>query len=293
VLQAETFGAKRATMHRQPRPHTKSLLPLHKSHARLLLSGKAPLLTDSHRHIQRARPPELAAVLRRQSTMAMVLGMVLGKIPVETPKHEVLHTGAGYEIRKYPPSIAAELTYDPKEMRGDPDGGFTVLANYIGVLGKPQNTKPEKIAMTAPVITTGSGSGGDGEKIAMTAPVITTGGGEPEPIAMTAPVITDDQQAPGKVTMQFLLPSKYTRVEEAPRPTDERVVIREVPERKFGVARFSGVATDRTVREKAKGLKAALEKDGYTIKGPFVLARYNPSFTLPPLRTNEVMFPVE
>jgi hypothetical protein len=175
--------------------------------------------------------------------------------------------------------------------------GFTVLASYIGALGKPQNTKPEKIAMTAPVITTGGGDGEGGdsaEKIAMTAPVITTGtGGEPEPVAMTAPVITDDQQAPGKVTMQFLLPSKYTKVEEAPRPTDERVVIREVPERKFGVARFSGVATDKTVREKAEGLKAALEKDGYAIKGPFVLARYNPPFTLPPLRTNEVMFPVE
>ncbi|TKW17751.1 hypothetical protein SEVIR_5G388400v4 [Setaria viridis] len=221
------------------------------------------------------------------------MGMVLGKITVETPKHEVLHTGAGYEIRRYPPCVAAEFTYDPKEWKGDPDGGFTVLANYIGALGKPQNTKPEKITMTAPVITSGAGDGeASSEKIAMTAPVITTGG-EPEPVAMTAPVITDDQQAPGKVTMQFLLPSKYAKAEDAPRPTDERVVIREVPERKYGVARFSGVAAEKTVREKAEGLRAALEKDGYTVKGPFVLARYNPPFTLPPLRTNEVMIPVE
>ncbi|RLN03836.1 heme-binding-like protein [Panicum miliaceum] len=222
------------------------------------------------------------------------MGMVLGRITVETPKHEVLHTGDGYEVRKYPPCVAAEFTYDPKEWRGDADGGFTVLANYIGALGKPQNTKPEKIAMTAPVITSGGGGEATSEKIAMTAPVISTGAGaEPEPVAMTAPVITDDQQAPGKVTMQFLLPSKYAKAEEAPRPTDERVVIREVPERKFGVVRFSGVAADRTVREKAEGLRVALEKDGYTIKGPFVLARYNPPFTLPPLRTNEVMIPVE
>jgi len=217
------------------------------------------------------------------------MGMVLGRITVETPKHEVLHAGDGYEVRKYPPCVAAEFTYDPKEWNGDADGGFTVLANYIGALGKPQNTKPEKIAMTAPVIT--SGGEAPSEKIAMTAPVITAAGAEP--VAMTAPVITDGQQAPGKVTMQFLLPSKYAKAEEAPRPTDERVVIREVPERKFGVVRFSGVAADKTVREKADGLRAALEKDGYTIKGPFVLARYNPPFTLPPLRTNEVMIPVE
>ncbi|KAL5228424.1 hypothetical protein ABZP36_016689 [Zizania latifolia] len=217
------------------------------------------------------------------------MGMVLGKITVETPKHEVVHTGSGYEVRKYPPCVAAEVTYDPAEMKGNRDGGFTVLANYIGALGRPQNTRPENIAMTAPVITSG-----EPENIAMTAPVITSG--EPEPMAMTAPVITSDGggQAGGKtITMQFLLPSKYTKVEEAPRPTDERVVLREVGERKYGVVRFSGLTGDKVVKEKTEGLKAALEKDGFTIKGPFVLARYNPPFTLPPLRTNEVMIPVE
>lgn len=216
------------------------------------------------------------------------MGMMLGKITVETPKYEVLHTGAGYEIRKYPPCVAAEVTYDPKEMKGDRDGGFTVLANYIGAFGSPQNTKPEKIAMTAP-------SGADEpEKVAMTAPVITTGGtAEPETVAMTAPVITAGDDQADKVTMQFLLPSKYTKAEEAPRPMDERVVLREEGERKYGVVRFSGLTGDKVAREKAEGLKAVLEKDGYTVKGPFVLARYNPPWTLPPLRTNEVMIPVE
>ena len=80
---------------------------------------------------------------------------------------------------------------------------------------------------------------------------------------------------------------------EAPRPTDERVVLRQVGERKYGVVRFSGLTGDKVVKEKAEWLKAALEKDGFTVKGPFVLARYNPPFTLPPLRTNEVMVPVE
>ncbi|VAH66197.1 unnamed protein product [Triticum turgidum subsp. durum] len=120
--------------------------------------------------------------------MGLAMGkLMLGKIIVETPKHEVLHAGDGYEIRKYPPCVAAEVTYDPKEMKGDRDGGFQVLANYIGAFGKPQNTKPEAIAMTAPVITS-SGGGGEAEPIAMTAPVITSS--EPEPVAMTVPVLT-------------------------------------------------------------------------------------------------------
>ncbi|XP_044977698.1 heme-binding-like protein At3g10130, chloroplastic [Hordeum vulgare subsp. vulgare] len=220
--------------------------------------------------------------------------LMVGKIIVETPKHEVVHTGDGYEIRKYPPCVAAEVTYDPKEMKGDRDGGFQVLANYIGAFGKPQNTKPaEAIAMTAPVITSSSSGSGEAEPIAMTAPVITSS--EPEPVAMTVPVLTAEgrEEQTGKVTMQFLLPSKYAKAVEAPRPTDERVVLREVPERKYAVVRFSGLAGDKVVAEKAEGLKAALHKDGHVVTGPFVLSRYNPPWTLPPLRTNEVMFPVQ
>jgi hypothetical protein len=146
--------------------------------------------------------------------------------------------------------------------------------------------------MTVPVITS-SGGGGKSEAIAMTVPVITSS--EPEPVAMTAPVITAEgrEEQTGKVTMQFLLPSKYGKVEEAPRPTDERVVLREVGERKYAVVTFGGLTGDKVVAEKVEGLKTALEKDGHAITGPYVLSRYNPPWTLPPLRTNEVMIPVE
>ncbi|XP_002879719.2 uncharacterized protein LOC9317622 [Arabidopsis lyrata subsp. lyrata] len=215
-----------------------------------------------------------------------IMGMVFGKIVVETPKYTVTKSGDGYEIREYPPAVAAEVTYDASEFKGDKDGGFQVLAKYIGVFGKPENEKPEKIAMTAPVITK------EGEKIAMTAPVITK---ESEKIVMTSPVVTKEGGEGGKkmVTMQFLLPSMYKKAEEAPRPTDERVVIREEGGRKYGVVKFSGTASDSVVSEKVKKLTSDLEKDGFKITGDFILARYNPPWTLPPFRTNEVMIPVE
>lgn len=198
------------------------------------------------------------------------MGMILGKITVETPKFEVLHSCPDYEIRRYSPSVVAEVTYDPKQLKGDRDGGFMILANYIGVLGQPQNSKPEKIAMTAPVIT-------------KTSP-------EPEKIAMTAPVIT---KGDGMVTMQFVLPSKYQKVDDAPKPTDERVVIKEEGEKKYAVVRFSGVASDKVVEEKVRKVKESLERDGHKGVGDFLLARYNPPWTLPPFRTNEIMIPVE
>lgn len=87
---------------------------------------------------------------------------------VETPDFELIQSTSDYEIRKYAPSVVAEVTYEPSQFKGNRDGDFSVLANYIGVLGNPQNTKPEKIAMTAPVIT-------KSEKIAIPAPCADTG----------------------------------------------------------------------------------------------------------------------
>ncbi|XP_027335345.1 heme-binding-like protein At3g10130, chloroplastic [Abrus precatorius] len=209
-----------------------------------------------------------------------LMGLVFGKISVETPKYEVIKSTSDYEIRKYEPSVVAEVTYDPSQFKGNKDGGFTVLANYIGALGNPQNTKPEKISMTAPVIT--KDHGGFGEKIAMTAPVVTKDGG-----------VGGEEGKNKMVTMQFLLPAMYRKAEEAPKPIDERVVIREEDERKYGVVKFGGVATDKVVKEKVEKLRMGLEKDGFKVVGDFLLARYNPPWTIPTFRINEVMIPVE
>ncbi|XVF76752.1 hypothetical protein PTKIN_Ptkin13bG0292000 [Pterospermum kingtungense] len=200
------------------------------------------------------------------------MGLIFGKITVETPKYEAVQSSADYEIRQYSPSVVAEVTYEPSEFKGNKDGGFSVLANYIGALGNPQNSKPEKIAMTAPVITKSPAS--ESEKIAMTAPVVTKGDNN-------------------NVTMQFVLPSMYKKAEEAPKPLDERVVIREEGERKYGVVKFGGVATDKVVEEKVENLRKSLEREGHKVIGQFLLARYNPPWTIPAFRTNEVMIPVE
>ncbi|KAG5060281.1 hypothetical protein JHK87_001310 [Glycine soja] len=213
------------------------------------------------------------------------MGLVFGKITVETAKYEVIKSTSEYEIRKYAPSVVAEVTYDPSQFKGNKDGGFMILANYIGAVGKPQNTKPEKIAMTAPVITKDSvgGGGSDGEKIAMTAPVVTKeGGGEGE-----------EGKRNKMVTMRFVLPAVYGKAEEAPKPTDERVVIREEGLRKYGVVKFGGVASEQVVRERVEKLRESLEKDGFKVVGDFLLGRYNPPWTIPAFRTNEVMIPVE
>lgn len=214
------------------------------------------------------------------------MGTVLGRISVETPKYKVLSKSPDYEIREYQPSVVAEVTYDPSQMSRGRDGGFMILANYIGAVGKPNNIKPEsqtegeKIAMTAPVITHESSP--QSQSIAMTAPV------------MTAEQTTDDESGHAKklVTMQFVLPSNYT-MENVPRPTDSRVSVKEVPMRKYGVVTFSGIADEALVQTMVQKLRKSLEDGGYQVTGDYVLGRYNPPWTLPFLRTNEVMLPLE
>ncbi|GLJ07351.1 hypothetical protein SUGI_0064960 [Cryptomeria japonica] len=191
------------------------------------------------------------------------MGTVIGKISAETPKYQVLAKGTDYEIREYEASIAAQVTYDPTQMKRGRDGGFMILAGYIGAVGKPNNVKPQKEQQ-------------EGEKIAMTAPVITQ----------------ESDDAKKMVTMQFILPSSYTG-ENVPRPNDSRVSIKEMPKRKYGVVTFSGVTDEGVVKNKVEKLRKSLEEDGYRVAGDYVLARYNPPWTLPFLRTNEIMLPVE
>lgn len=241
------------------------------------------------------------------------MGMFLGKISVETPKYTVLQEGIKYAIREYPPCIAAEVSYDPSSVRGGRDGGFMILAKYIGAFGSPANTKAAPGAADDVGGEKEEKSGA--EKIAMTAPVITTSS-EAEPIAMTAPVVTKEEiravSANGEseeeekgvegeeekkllTTMQFILPAKYTMA-TVPKPTDERVRLREVPGRIMAAITFSGVATESHTLKKLGALRTALQEEasGYRVTGDdHMLARYNDPFTPWFLRTNEVLVPVE
>ena len=72
------------------------------------------------------------------------------------------------------------------------------------VFGNPANEKNQAIAMTAPVITNGSG----GSTIAMTAPVLSTSN-----------------------LMSFILPSSIQDVAQAPVPLNPLVALRQIPQR--------------------------------------------------------------
>jgi len=200
------------------------------------------------------------------------------------PHYVVVHRAVDYEVRRYAPSIVAECNFGQGGWGKDDDGGpFGVLARYIGVFGTPENAWQSK--------------GGTAEPIAMTAPVIVSA---PEPIAMTAPVMVSAPEQGSAHTMAFVLPaSRFKTVAEAPRPTDPRVTLRQVPERLQAVRSYSWNFRPDSAKEQLAALLADLQTDRwpvtYTAAGhpEWQAAGYNPPFALPFLKRNEVLVSVE
>jgi SOUL heme-binding protein len=161
--------------------------------------------------------------------------------------------GDQMEVRRYRPVMVAEVTGLTQ------DRAFGLLFRYISGANRSQT----KIAMTTPVENRA-------EKIAMTSPVET-------------------ENAKGETVMRFFLPAGLTP-SKAPVPTDPAVRLVEQPERILAVFRFSGLASGLEAREQK--LREALSKSDYKPEGRAMMMFYDPPFTLPPLRRNELAITV-
>ena len=198
--------------------------------------------------------------------------LVFGKTGVAEPAFDVLLSRATskcpYEIRRYGTRFAIETEYS-----GQDGAGFRALAGYIGVGTSPQNDGGKSIAMTAPVVTEAINKKGTS-------------------IAMTAPVVTDTAQD-GNTRMQFILPAEYDDMSKIPKPTNPKVTLTEVKPQVGAVHKFSGWIKDDKGKSKVTQLVEQLKEDGVDIDekkalDSFLLWQYNPPFTIPNLRRNEV-----
>jgi effector-binding domain-containing protein len=109
-------------------------------------------------------------------------------------------------------------------------------------------------------------------------------------IAMTAPVQeTLGQERP---VMAFTMPSEYS-LEELPSPGDERVKLVSVPGRTVAAVSFSGWATGARVERYKRNLLKTLNEFDVEATGTPVLNQYNPPWTPPFMRRNEISVEVE
>jgi DNA gyrase inhibitor GyrI len=170
----------------------------------------------------------------------------------------------GIEIRDYEELVVVETVVDAA-YKAAGNQAFRKLFRYIS----GNNTTKTKIAMTTPVIADEA----QGEKVAMTAPVI------------------GEEQESGGWRYQFVLPSTYT-LETAPRPKDPSVKLAVIPERKVAVLRYAGTWKEKTMREKTRELQAWIEASEYEAASDPRSAGYDPPWTIPPLRRNEILIDI-
>jgi hypothetical protein len=178
----------------------------------------------------------------------------------EEPGFRVLADLGPVQIRQYSPRLAASVTVPGDEIAARA-AGFRRLARFI--FGA--NTGHSRVAMTAPVAQTSS-------NIAMTAPVAQTPG-------------------PGGWTITFYMPAKYT-AETLPKPTDPGIVVSVVPGEVYGVYCFSGIPGAAPVARAREALLAGLGGSAWQVDGKVVDWFYDPPWTLPFARRNEVAVPV-
>lgn len=195
---------------------------------------------------------------------AIIIGAVLwGPIVsnVEQAKYTVTEAHGSIELRDYAPMIIAEVEVSGERKEAIKQG-FRMVADYI--FGN--NKSNSKVAMTAPVVQEKS------EKIDMTAPVL--------------------QQTKGdNWKVYFVMPSSYT-IETLPKPNNPLVKLKEIYGKRFAVIRFSGISGEENLRKNTKKLQKFIADNGLKSQSAPIYAFFNPPWTLPFLRRNEVMIEI-
>lgn len=184
----------------------------------------------------------------------------------EEPGYEVLKEDGMFEIRQYDDIVIATTTVNSGFERATEEG-FERLAGYI--FGHNHNH----------------------ENFSMTAPVTQERAHESRKISMTTPVL--QEQGTEGWTLSFVLP-KAEKFSAAPHPDDDRVKLRPVATQCWAVLRYSGKTDEKQMRLKARELTEWISNQKTVRPTTDVRwAQYDPPFTIPFLRRNEVQIRVE
>ena len=184
----------------------------------------------------------------------------------EEPEFTVLFQEENLEIREYEPRIIAHV-----KANGDFDDasskGFKMLADFIFGNNTINNTS-QKISMTAPVSASISS----------------------KKISMTAPVIAENNN--NEWSIAFVMPKEFT-IATLPVPNNQNIKITALPKEKFAVVVFSGLVRESSYNKKANLLIEFIKKKRLTPLSSIQIARYNPPWTLPFFRRNELMVKID
>ncbi len=203
-------------------------------------------------------------MLKRLLTLTLCIIPILS-MAIEEPKYVSSELAPPFEIRQYESMLIAEVMVEGTRDEAS-NKGFRLIADFIFGNNEGVQKESQKIAMTAPVTV------------------------EPRKIAMTAPV-TVDQSDEKNWRVQFVMPKEYS-METLPKPKNSLVKIKEIPSKRYAVIVFSGLNNPEKIENNTKQLRAWMSDKQLNAIGTPQLARYNPPWTLPPWRRNEILIEI-
>ena len=183
---------------------------------------------------------------------------------IEEPKYSIVETDDKFELRAYAPMIIAEVSVQGS-LKSASNQGFRLIADYIFGNNIASNGEKQKVAMTAPVTV------------------------QAQPKLLNVTQQGGAQEQEWKV--HFVMPSEYS-MSALPKPNNPKVELKEVSQRYYASLRFAGLTGEKKVARKTKELQEWMATKNLTAKGQPELARYNPPWTLPFARRNEVLIEV-
>ena len=206
-------------------------------------------------------------ILSLLSSIVVAGCSVFGNSGVDIAPYKVVRQDSvkNIEVRTYKSMVLVSTPMTDKSGRNN---AFRTLFAYI----QGANEGTLKIEMTAPVFMDKE-SNAEGIKI-----------------PMTAPVFMDSESA--HPMMSFVMPAGYT-LDTTPKPTNPAVSVREITNYKVAVIRFNGNLSNDNIEKHQKILETWIAENKYEVAGASKSAGYNPPFTIPALRRNEVLVPVE
>ena len=182
----------------------------------------------------------------------------------EQQRYEVVQQGPGFELRRYPAHLVAEVEVNGS-FEGAGNTAFRPLVAYI----RGRNQASQSLAMTAPVLQRRE----DSDDTPAAVETVTT------------------ETSPGRYVVSFVMPEGSTR-ETLPDPGDAEVELRAVPEELAAVARYSGRWRSASYEQQTGQLLRAVNDAGLETTGPPRFARFDPPWTPWFRRRNEVVVPV-
>lgn len=120
-----------------------------------------------------------------------------------------------------------------------------------------------------------------------------SGGNESrQKIAMTTPVFMSKNASTKKEKMEFVLPKQYSS-DSIPQPNNEDVEVQKREAGRFAVLRFSGWLNEKTRKKAETELREWIQKKELMAIAEAEYASYDPPWTPPNFRRNEILIRIK